>query len=58
MNIINEELWNVILFHKNLNDAMSDALMFSESYLKMRLNGMTDSERRSWSALYEQEKAL
>ena len=36
VNIINEELWNIILFHKKIEDAMGDALMFSEAYLKMR----------------------
>ena len=35
-NIIDSELWNVILAEKDLDDAISDMKIFSRCYLKMK----------------------
>lgn len=42
-NIINVELWNIILFNKDIKEAMRDCLMFSSSYLNKALGTGKDA---------------
>lgn len=53
MNVLNVDLWNVVLFNKPIREAIHDALVFSRSYLNMKLDTMSVDRQRVWSDLYE-----
>lgn len=53
MNVLNVDLWNIILFDKPIREAIHDTLMFSRSYLSMKLDSMTVDRQKIWSDLYE-----
>ena len=53
MNVLNVDLWNIVLFDKPIREAIHDALMFSRSYLSMKLDSMTVGRQKVWSDLYE-----
>ena len=52
INIINVELWNMILAAKSLNDALEDCWKFARTYLNIALDRMTADQREQWLALY------
>ena len=52
INIINVELWNMILASKSLNDALEDCWKFARTYLNIALDRMTTDQRDQWLALY------
>ncbi len=53
MNVLNVDLWNIVLFDKPIREAIHDALMFSRSYLSIKLDSMTVDRQKVWSDLYE-----
>jgi len=53
MNVLNVDLWNIVLFDKPVREAIHDALMFSRSYLNMKLDNMTIDRQKMWSGLYD-----
>ncbi len=52
MNIINVELWDCILFDKDIGEALRDILAFSRAYLNTKMDRMTMAERERWAELY------
>ena len=53
MNIINVELWNIVLFDKNVKDAIHDILVFARSYLEMNLDHASMVKQNHWAELYQ-----
>ncbi len=53
MNVLNVDLWNIVLFDKPIREAIHDTLIFSRSYLNMKLDSMTVDRQKMWSNLYE-----
>ncbi len=52
VNIVNVELWNMILMSKSLNDALEDCWKFARTYLNIALDRMTAGQRDQWLAHY------
>ncbi len=52
-NVLNVDLWNIVLFNKPVREAIHDTLMFSRSYLSMKLDNMTVDRQKMWSVLYD-----
>lgn len=52
MNIVNVELWNIVLFDKTIEDAIHDILVFSRSYLDMQLDASIINKQRQWADYY------
>lgn len=52
MNIVNVELWNIVLFDKSIEDAIHDILVFSRSYLDMQLDSGIMNKQRQWADYY------
>ena len=52
MNIVNVELWNIVLFDKSIEDAIHDILMFSRSYLDMQLDRGIMNKQQQWADYY------
>lgn len=52
MNIVNVELWNIVLFDKSIEDAIRDILMFSRSYLDMQLDSGIMNKQQQWADYY------
>lgn len=56
VNIINVELWNMILTSKSLNDALEACWKFAKTYLNIALDRMTTVQRDQWLAHYNDRK--
>ena len=52
MNIVNVELWNIVLFDKSIEDAIHDILVFSRSYIDMQLDSSIMSKQQQWADYY------
>ena len=53
MNIINVELWNIVLFDKTIEDAIQDILFFSRSLLAMKLDHPAMARQLQWAEIYQ-----
>jgi hypothetical protein len=52
MNIVNVELWNIVLFDKSIEDAIHDILVFSRSYIDMQLDSSIMMKQQQWADYY------
>ena len=53
MNVVNVELWNIVLFDKSIEEAIRDILVFSRSYLEMNLDHAVMAKQKHWAELYQ-----
>ena len=52
MNIVNVELWDCILFEKEIQEALRNSLNFSKLYLKMKLDKTVKAKHESQAEIY------
>ncbi|OQA86370.1 MAG: Arabinose metabolism transcriptional repressor [Lentisphaerae bacterium ADurb.Bin242] len=52
VHILAVELWNIILFNKSVEDAMTDCLTLSRAYLNMELDKKSLENQKRWVEFY------
>lgn len=52
VHILGVELWNIILFNKSVEDAMTDCLALSRAYLNMELDKKSLENQKRWVEFY------
>ena len=52
VHILGVELWNIILFNKSVEDAMTDCLTLSRAYLNMELDKKSLENQKRWAEFY------
>ena len=53
MNVLNVELWNIVLFDKPVKEAISEILMFARAYLNLKLDQSLIEEQQKWTDVYD-----
>ena len=53
MNVLNVELWNIVLFDKPVKEAISEVLMFSRAYLNLKLDQSVIEQQQKWTDVYD-----